>query len=202
MPPLPTHRLLLSAALALGLSGCSDKPKSEAPQAGTKPAEAPLPEKVTFNAHIRPIFSDTCFSCHGFDAKHRKADLRLDIPEGAYAKLKDSDARAIVPGKPEQSAVWMHVISNDPEEMMPPPEFHKPLSERQKSLIKRWIEQGAVYEKHWAYIPLTKPTPPTLAKHSKRVVNPIDAFILKRLEKENIEPSPQADRATLLRRLS
>jgi hypothetical protein len=161
-----------------------------------------LSERVTFNAHIRPIFSDTCFACHGFDSKKREAGLRLDTPEGAYAKLKDSDERAIVPGKPDESAILKHIVSHDPEEVMPPPEFHKDLSDRQKLLIRAWIEQGAQYEQHWAFTPLAKAPVPPLKKHADEVANPIDTFVLSTLESEKIEPSPLADKATLLRRLS
>lgn len=171
-----------------------------APAQATNPAD--IPDEVTFNAHIRPIFSNTCFACHGFDKSHRKADLRLDTPEGAYAKLKDSEIRAIVPGKPEESAIWKHISSTDPEEVMPPPEFHKDLTSVQKSLIRRWIEQGAKYEQHWAFSPVRKPVPPAVTKNTADVANPIDAFILAKLEAEKIEPSPIADKATLLRRLS
>lgn len=200
---MPSARTtLVLSSLLLGLIACSRQDEPAPKGSATDSSSPSLPAKVTFNAHIRPIFSDTCFSCHGFDAKHRKADLRLDTPEGAYAKLKDSEDIAIVPGKPEESAVWLRVISNDPEALMPPPDFHKPLSERQKQLIKRWIEQGAVYEQHWAYAPIRKPAIPQLEKHASAVANPIDAFILKRLEQERIGPSPAADRATLLRRLS
>ncbi|MCW1923883.1 PSD1 and planctomycete cytochrome C domain-containing protein [Luteolibacter arcticus] len=161
-----------------------------------------LPEQVTFNAHIRPIFSNTCFACHGFDKSHRKADLRLDIPEGAYAKLKDSEEHAIVPGKPDESAIWRHIISKDPKQVMPPPEFHKDLTELQKQLIRRWIQQGAKYEQHWAFAPVVKAAAPALTKHAEAVANPIDAFVLAKLETEKLDPSPEADKATLLRRLS
>ena len=161
-----------------------------------------LPEQVSFNAHIRPIFSNTCFACHGFDKSHRKADLRLDTQEGGYAKLKDSEEYAIVPGKPEASAIWKHIASRDPEEVMPPPEFHKDLTEIQKSLVRRWIEQGAKYEQHWAFAPVVKPSVPVVTQHPEDVANPIDAFILAKLETEKLQPSPVADKATLLRRLS
>ena len=128
--------------------------------------------------------------------------LRLDTPEGAYAKLKDSDERAIVPGKPDESAVLKHIFSSDPEEIMPPPEFHKPFSERQKNLVRVWIQQGAKYEEHWAFAPIVKPAVPTLTKHADEVANPIDSFILATLEREKLEPSPLAGKSTLLRRLS
>ncbi|RYD31939.1 MAG: DUF1549 domain-containing protein, partial [Verrucomicrobiaceae bacterium] len=156
-----------------------------------------IPEKVTFNAHIRPIFSNTCFSCHGFDAKTREADLRLDTPEGAYAKLKDSDEFAIVPGKPDESAVLKRIFSKDAEDVMPPKDFHKDLTDRQKALVRAWIEQGAEYEEHWAFSPLIRPGVP-----AADVSNPVDAFILKSLEINGLQPSPEADKATLLRRLS
>lgn len=161
-----------------------------------------LPKEVTFNAHIRPIFSDTCFACHGFDAKKREADLRLDTPEGAYAKLKDSEERAIVPGKPDESAILKHILSDDPDEVMPPKKFHKDLTDRQKLLIRAWVEQGAKYEQHWAFSPVEKPPLPELVKHANKGVNPIDSFILAKLEADKIEASPIADKATLLRRLS
>ncbi len=156
-----------------------------------------IPEKVTFNAHIRPIFSDTCFACHGFDAKTREAELRLDTPEGAYAKLKDSEERAIVPGHADQSAIMKHILSTDPDEVMPPKKFHKDLTARQKSLIRAWIQQGAKYEQHWAFSPIEKSAPPSTAQ-----ANPIDAFIVARLKSDGIQPSPVAGKATLLRRLS
>jgi hypothetical protein len=140
------------------------KADSASPQA----ADA-LPEKVTFNAHIRPIFSDTCFACHGFDAKTRKEDLRLDTSEGAYAKLKDSDQHAIVPGKPNESAILAHIFSNDPDEIMPPLDFHKTLTAHQKALVRRWIEQGAEYQQHWSFIPITKSPPPSSTALDRRI---------------------------------
>jgi hypothetical protein len=186
--------------LLLVIAGGAGLPASD----GAEPAvpAGSLPERVTFNAHIRPIFSDTCFACHGFDANTREADLRLDTPEGAYAKLKDSEERAIVPGKPDESAILKRMMSEDPGVVMPPPDFHKDLSARQKALIRAWIEQGATYEEHWSFTPLGKPAVPGAGKDAGEVAHPIDAFILANLEAEGIEPSPPADKATLLRRLS
>lgn len=193
---------LLALPIALLHSGCDQKISAAVTRAAKSPQVEAIPKRVTFNAHIRPIFSDTCFACHGFDAKKRKADLRLDTPEGAYTKLKDSEERAIVPGKPDESAILKRMISGDPEEVMPPPEFHKNLTSRQKALVRAWVEQGAKYEEHWAFTPVKKFIPPTLAKHASEAVNPIDHFILAKLESEGIEPSPLADKTTLLRRLS
>ncbi len=210
----PSLKFAGTGILLVGLSACSpdegDQAKlnegegqDDAPVSAKLLAKDELPEEVTFNKHIRPIFSDTCFSCHGFDANTREADLRLDTPEGAYAALADApDLKGIVPGDPENSEAWYRIISDDPTELMPPPKFHKPLSEYQKQLIKRWIEQGAKYEEHWAYIPMKRPEVPKPKKHAKLVRNPIDAFILKDLEDKGIEPSPLASPEVLRRRLA
>jgi mono/diheme cytochrome c family protein len=158
-------------------------------------AQGAEPERISFNQHIRPIFSDKCFSCHGFDAKHRKADLRLDTAEGAYA---DNDGvRAIVPGDLEKSEAWKRILSKDEDEVMPPPDSHKTLSEAERALIKRWIEQGATYQKHWSFEAPAKSAPPaTNATHA------IDAFIDARLQRAGLQRSPEADRPTLIRRVA
>jgi hypothetical protein len=185
--------LLMSCLL---LAGCG-RPRTDG---GTAARESDdLPEKVTFNAHIRPIFSDTCFSCHGFDANTRKADLRLDTPEGAYAALKDSAGNAIVPGKPDDSMALRRMLSDDPERVMPPPDFHKEITAHQKALIRKWIEQGAEYEDHWAFTPVKRPAVPEPKPEGG---NPIDAFILAKLDEAGLTPSPPAARETVLRRLS
>jgi hypothetical protein len=107
-------------------------------------------EPLRFNQDIRPILSDHCFACHGFDAKKRKADLRLDVAESAFA---DHDGvRAIVPGKVEESALWERIQSSDDDDIMPPPDFHKPLSPTEKATLKQWIGEGAPYEAHWAFV--------------------------------------------------
>jgi len=195
------HMKLLQIPLILAIALCGSCNRTTSAISPSLEKSAPssdaLPEKVTFNAHIRPIFSDTCFSCHGFDANTREADLRLDTPEGAYAKLLDSDIHAIVPGKPDQSAILARIISDDPDEVMPPPDFHKDLTDHQKALVRRWIEQGAEYEEHWAFTPIEKPIVSETASQ-----NPIDAFIRDSLAKHGLKPSPQTDKAILLRRLS
>jgi hypothetical protein len=188
----------LAILAAIFISGFDQK-VSAAPRSDSA---VTLPKEVTFNAHIRPIFSNTCFACHGFDAKHRKADLRLDTPEGGYAKLKESEERAIVPGKPDESAMMKRLVSTDPDVIMPPPDFHKEITPHQKSLIREWIQQGAKYEEHWAFTPIEKPAIPVLTRHADEVANPIDSFVLATLETEKLEPAPLADKATLLRRLS
>ncbi len=153
-------------------------------------AEAP-----SYNRDIRPILSEKCFACHGFDAKHREADLRLDTPEGAYA-LTDGKLPGIKPGSPADSEVWRRIITGDKDDVMPPPDSHKVLEPAEKELIRKWIEAGARYEKHWAFeIPARPPVPAADG-------NPIDAFLLARLKKEGLKPSPEADKATLLRRVT
>jgi hypothetical protein len=153
---------------------------------------------VKFNEHIRPILSDKCFACHGFDEKHRKAELRLDTPEGAYA-VKDG-IQAIKPGDLAASEVWLRILSEDADEVMPPPDSHKTLSAAEREVIKRWIEQGAQYEKHWAFEPPTAIEPPKVEGFPR--TNAIDAFIAERLQREKLRMAPEADRETLIRRVS
>src|SRR5262245_8969932 len=167
----------------------------------TSTALAAIPEKIRFNQHVRPILSGTCFYCHGPDPKHREADLRLDIREGATADL--GGYAAIVPGKPDESALIKRVSSTDPDECMPPPASKKPrLSADDIAILRRWIEQGAEYEGHWSFLPLADVQPPAV-KNEKWIANPIDRFILARLEQEGIAPSPPpANPTTLIRRVS
>ncbi len=157
-------------------------------------------QDVQFNRDIRPILSGRCFQCHGPDEKNRKAGLRLDTPEGA---TKDRGGyKAISPGKPEESELMKRITSHEPGEVMPPPAAKKePITPAEAALIQRWVAQGAKYEGHWAFQPLAK-NPPPAVKNTKWVRNGIDHFILARLEKEGMQPSPQADARTLIRRLS
>jgi len=154
---------------------------------------------VAFNRDIRPILSDNCYSCHGPDKDKRKAKLRLDTHDGLFDAIKDR--RPIVPGKPDQSEMFRRITSTDPDELMPKSGSGKTLSVRQIALIKRWIEEGAKWEGHWAYITPIRPAVPNTGK-SSWPVNPIDKFILSRLEIESLHPSREADKRTLIRRLS
>ncbi|TWU48097.1 PSD1 and planctomycete cytochrome C domain-containing protein [Rubripirellula reticaptiva] len=147
-----------------------------------------LPDQVTFNAHIRPIMSNTCFACHGPDEDANDSGLRLDSFELATES-------AIVPGDADASDVYRRLV--DVDDPMPPTEFRHQLSDREKALFKKWIDQGAKYEQHWSYTPLEKP--PIVDSKSN---NPIDGFIIARLATEGLSPSQVADKATLLRRLS
>lgn len=157
-------------------------------------------EQVSFNRDIRPILSDKCFACHGPDEKTREADLRLDQFESATTKAETSIA--IVPGNPDESELMARILTADPDELMPPPKAHKTLDQQEKALLRDWIAQGANYEAHWSYTPLIRPEVPTPSKFADHLANPIDAFILNRIEAEDLTPSAQADPATLLRRLS
>ncbi len=150
------------------------------------------PAKVEFNRDVRPILSENCFACHGFDPKHREADLRLDTFEGATEDRGGS--RGIVPGNLAKSDAWQRIISEDKDDLMPPPKSHKPpLNAKQREILKAWIEQGAKYERHWAF------EPPKRAATGEG--HPIDHFIQKRLAEEKLKPSPEADPATLIRRV-
>ncbi len=151
---------------------------------------------VSFNRDIRPIMSDTCFHCHGFDAKAREAKLRLDIREEAL-KAAESGEIPIVPGKPEESEIIRRIFATDEDDLMPPPKAHKELTQAQKETIRRWVAEGAKYEAHWAYAPLVKPAVPAIG-----APNPIDAFVRAKLAEKKIAPSPEAPKAKLLRRLS
>lgn len=153
------------------------------------------PPPISFNRDIRPIMSDTCFHCHGFDAKTREAGMRLDLREEALKPTKN-DLIPIVPGKPEESEIIQRIM--DTGDPMPPETMHKNLTPAQKELFRRWVAEGAVYEPHWAYTPLVKPEVPRV----KKVTNPIDAFIQARLAEKKIKPSPEAEKTRLLRRVS
>ncbi len=152
--------------------------------------------KLDYNRDVRPILSEHCFACHGFDEKSRQADLRLDQAESAY--LDRSGTTAISPGKLDASEAWQRIISNDENTVMPPPKAHAPLVAAEKEILKRWIEQGAVYAGHWSFIPPTKLELPKAFAD----MHPIDAFVLQRLVAEELKPTNEADRATLIRRLS
>ncbi|MFN9662882.1 MAG: PSD1 and planctomycete cytochrome C domain-containing protein [Akkermansiaceae bacterium] len=156
-------------------------------------------EVLSFNRDVRPILSDNCFACHGFDPKTREAGLRLDTREGALA---DNDGViAIVPGNIKKSALWDRINSSDDDEVMPPPKTHKTLSSAQKKILRIWIEQGAPYEKHWSFVPPAAAAIPKV-KNADWPHNPIDHFVLAKLEAKAIKPTPEASKETLIRRVT
>ena len=154
---------------------------------------------VDFARDIRPLLSDNCFACHGPDAKQRKADLRLDTREGALVYIDGTSA--VVPGKPSESELVRRVTTDDEDDLMPPPDSGKKLDATQKALLQRWIAEGAEYELHWSYKPVTRPMPPRV-KNGSFVLNDIDRFVLATLRTKGHEPAREADRRTLIRRLS
>jgi hypothetical protein len=151
-------------------------------------------EEISYNRDIRPILSDNCFACHGFDEKAREADLRLDVPESAFADR--NGLTAIKPHALEASEVWLRISSDDPDMVMPPPDSHRELSAADKAKVKAWIEQGAEYAGHWSFLPPARPPVPPGASIS------IDALVRQRLAQEGLHPAPEADRGMLIRRLS
>ncbi len=158
-------------------------------------------ETVSFNRDIRPIMSDTCFRCHGPDKSSRMAGMRLDIRDEAVKTLKDGNT-PIVPGNPTKSAIVTRVFAADPAKRMPPLYAHKELTKDQQDKIRRWVAQGAVYEGHWAYQPVARPAVPEVADARAPIRNPIDNFIQERLRKDGLAPSPEADRRSLIRRVT
>ena len=155
---------------------------------------------IQFNRDIRPILSDNCIACHGPDPGSRKAGLRLDTKEGFFAAT-DKRGATIVPGNLERSPLYQRLITTDPDDVMPPPKSHKELKPAEKELIRQWILEGAPWQPHWAYLAPERPMQPSV-KNGRWVRNPIDSFVMAKLEAKGLQPAPEADRATLARRLA
>ena len=154
-----------------------------------------LPQQIDFNFHVKPILSDRCFSCHGPDEQARKADLRLDQPEGATHVLKA--------GKASGSSLIDRILSHDPQAMMPPPESNLALSAQEKAILVKWVEQGAEWKPHWSFLPIEQPEIPQLtADYQGQVFNEIDNFIMARAQQQGFEMSPEATKSRLLRRVT
>ncbi|WP_128547025.1 DUF1553 domain-containing protein [Larkinella soli] len=164
--------------------------------------EARLPETVDYNRHVKPILSDKCFFCHGPDRNSQKAGLELATREGALAALKKHPGKhAIVPGDLAASELFHRIVSTDADAMMPPPSSNRSLTDYEKAILIRWIEQGAEYKPHWALLKPQKTALPAV-KHTAWPKNPIDYFVLAKMEENGLSPSPEADRETLLRRVT
>lgn len=182
-----SHIARFALGFFCGLVGCG------APLVADEP-------RLKFNRDIRPILADRCFQCHGPDSQTREAGLRLDQSSAATAEL-DSGERAIVPGQLEQSELVRRIRSNDPDLQMPPPDSGKQLTDRDRGLLERWIAEGAEYERHWAFVPPQRPEPPRV-EDSGWPSNPIDQFVLARIEAAGLKPSPLAIREKLIRRVA
>lgn len=160
--------------------------------------DTPAKKTVSYNRDVRPILSDKCFACHGFDDKTREAGLRLDVREAALTAY-DSGI-PIVPGDPDASTIIQRIESDKASTVMPPPSTHKTVSAEELALLRQWVQEGAEYEPHWAFIPPVTPALPEVSDEAW-VKNEIDRFVLAMLDKKGLKPSPEADRRTLIRRL-
>jgi len=194
-----TRTILCLATLAF--VACQSKKKTATTDSGANVLVSHLPEKIDFNRHVRPVLSDRCFGCHGPDGnKGREAGLRLDTFEGATMVL-DSGKRAIVPGDVEASEMVVRMRTHDAEDIMPPHKINRPLTEEERLILERWIEQGAEYQPHWAFV-APKKSPLPEVKQRDWCKDEIDFFTLAKMEEAGIAPNPPADRAALLRRIS
>lgn len=198
--------LIFQASGRSGTAPSQPAAKAEASAQSQTVATTTPVAKLSFGTHIQPIISEHCYHCHGPDAGTRKADLRLD--QAASATLDRGGYSAIKPFKPEESEIIARIVSTDAEEMMPPPEAHKRLSPDEIAKLRQWISEGAVYESHWAFAVPTRPTVPAIpvaqlsTLNSQPSQNPIDAFIAAKLAGTGLTPSPEADRTTLIRRVT
>ena len=182
--------LIIAAGSLFAYTRCTD----------TQAQDTAMPDVVDYNYHIRPIFSDRCFKCHGPDANKRKANLRLDTPEGAYAAFKDNPSmHAIVPGNPEASDAFQRLITKDTSLRMPTMSSHLTVSQHEIDLIEKWIKQGAVYKPHWAFIQPVKASLPDADEDWVR--NPIDYFVYAKMAEKSLKPSPEASKEQLLKRV-
>jgi hypothetical protein len=207
--PTTTAGLLVCALL----TAC-ERPAVVAPQAADaadaepavqiaeeSPVPVSLPATVTFNEHVQPILSEYCYHCHGPDAGTREpkeAPLRLDLPDDVFT-LRDGSA-AIVRGDPAASMIIQRMKDSDPGMIMPPPESHKTMAPHEIAIVERWIEQGAEYQAHWAFLPVERPAPPAVAEDW--VKNPLDAFVAEKLAEVGLEPNPAESWPRFFRRLA
>jgi hypothetical protein len=189
--------LLPQQSFGQSVAGRPSTAPSRAPTSLVSPTAA---FKLSFNQSIQPILSENCYPCHGPDPGARKAKLRLDRAEFAYAP-HDKSGPAIVPGQPERSPLVRKIEAKNPKDRMPPPEAHKTLKPEQIAVLREWVKQGAVYEEHWSFI-APKPQAVPDIKDQNWARNAIDHFILARLEREGLAPSQEADRRSLIRRVS
>jgi hypothetical protein len=189
---MSTIRYFLLAIALVSLRAGADEARPE--------DRSPVPAVIEFNRDVRPILSENCYKCHGPDPKAREAKLRFDTKDGIFASLEEGRV-AVAPRDLAKSQLWKRISSSDREEKMPPAKSGKKLTPRDAAILRKWIEQGAVWQGHWAFLPAERRAPP-VPKNTRWGRSPIDAYILARLEKEGLEPSREADPVTLLRRLS
>lgn len=189
-------KLLLVVCLGVALLSCDQKVPEEISEDYQK-----LPEKIDFNYHVKPILSDKCYHCHGPDQNSRKANLRLDTEEGAFASLREG-GHAFVAGSLSKSIALQRILSADSGFRMPPPGSNLSLSKQEMATLIKWVEQGAEFKKHWSFIPPEKADVPDDLPSGWKAVNEIDHFIQERLQSQGLQPAPEADKERLLRRVT
>ena len=190
-------KILLIPFITLTIASCSQNIPED-----VQVAYDQLPQALDFNIHVKPILSDKCFLCHGPDKANQKAGLRLDIAEAAHGELPENPGfRAITKGNLKKSQLFHRIISDDPEVTMPSPESNLKLTAYEKAVLVKWIEDGAEYKPHWAFIKPETNVPPKVVSEDW-VKNPIDNFVAKKLERNNLQPSKEADKELLLRRVT
>ncbi len=188
---------MISSLIILLPSSCSTNEKPS-----TLSLSNTIPERIDFNFHVKPILSDRCFKCHGPDPKVREAGLRLDTKEGAFTALGDKkDHFAIIANDTENSSLINRIYTDNPDDIMPPPESNLYLSDQEKAILKKWVEQGAEWKEHWSFLPIKKPAIPKL-ENSAQAYNPIDHFILAKLDQFNTSPVEMANKTQLIRRVT
>ncbi|MEO0474064.1 MAG: DUF1549 domain-containing protein, partial [Bacteroidota bacterium] len=191
------HKWFSVLVVSLFFSACGPSLPQE-----VEVASRQLPNKIDFNLHVKPILSDRCFACHGPDKANQKAGLRLDEPTAAFAALAESpDQFAIVPGDISGSQAILRILSDKPEEVMPPPESNLRLSPYEKAVLIQWVRDGAVYKPHWSFEPAKRPDLPK-GKYLDQFHQPIDRFVAARLKREGLLLQAEAEKEILFRRLS
>ena len=191
------HLILLAGLLTLGLIGCQPELPDDVDSAMTL-----LPAELDYNQHVKPILSDKCFACHGPDKAKQKAGLRLDLARNAYGDLPKSPGKvAIDPGSLKNSEVFRRILSTDPDVMMPTPESHLSLTTYEKAVLVKWIQEGAEYKPHWAFVKPEMPEIPSI-ENDDWAINPIDNFVAAKLAENKVSPSPEASRELLIRRVT
>ena len=192
-----TYKRLWAGLLFLGLAGCQPDLPDEVSE-----AMALVPDALDYNQHVKPILADKCFACHGPDRAKQKAGLRLDVADNAYAALTKSPGRvAIAPGSLKNSEVFRRILATDPDVVMPTPESHLSLTDYEKAVLVRWIQDGAVYKPHWAFEKPELPDVPSI-ENETWARNPIDRFIGAKLAAEHLSPAREASRELLIRRVT
>jgi len=196
------HNLLLFGILGLLFLGIWQLARTNNSVSEQSNGADNLPEEISFNFHVKPILSDKCYACHGPDANKRKAGLRLDVEDAAKSELSENPGKfAIIPNESGKSELISRIYTEDESEMMPPPDSHLKLTDQEKNILKKWIEEGAEFEQHWAFIPAKKSELPKV-RNQEWPKNEIDYFILNKIEKVGFDPSKLAPKEKLIRRLS